>query len=87
MHTGRPPPSKSLRNEANGLVFVRCGGEELLNDSSSNTFIYECDPPCLDKGTNKPINSRQRPVAFLERLIDLFTSPGDWILDGLSGTG
>ena len=86
-HIGKSQAPKSLTDEACGLVLLRCGGEKQLNDRASNLFIYDCDEPCLDKGTGKEVNSRQRPVAFLQRLIELFTNSGDWILDGLSGTG
>ena len=59
----------------------------MLNDRSSNILIFENDPLYVDEGTHKAMNSSQKPVAFSDRLIQLFTSPGDWVFDGLSGTG
>ena len=66
---------------------MQCGGERILNDSCSNVFVYDSDQPCIDKATNATVNTQQRPVEFLRRLVELFTDPGDWVLDGLSGTG
>ena len=86
-HIEKSQAPKSLDDEACGLVLLRCGGERQLNDRASNLFIYDFDQPCLDKGTGKVVNTRQRPVAFLQKLTELFTNLGDWILDGLSGTG
>ena len=29
----------------------------------------------------------QKPVAFMKRLVELFTTPGDWIFDGTGEVG
>ena len=31
--------------------------------------------------------SGQKPVAFMKRLVELFTTPGDWIFDGTAEIG
>lgn len=85
--SGRASTPKALDDNAHGLVLLRCGGESMLNDHASNIFLYDSEPLYVDEGTHKPLNYTQKPVAFLSRLIQLFTSPGDWVLDGLSGTG
>ena len=80
-------PKISPRGGLWSIVLVQCGGEINLNDSCPNVFVYDSDPPCIVKATNTTVNIRQRPVEFLKRLVELFTDPGDWVLDGLSETG
>ena len=65
---------------------VNCGGQVIQN-GTSNMFIFDYDQFILDERSKKPLNMTQKPVALSEKLIRLFTSPDDWVLDGLSGTG
>jgi len=77
---------KKLENVAHGMVTLRCG-DAVIQQKASNFFIHDADQLYCDEVTKKPLNTTQKPVAFIQQLIELYTSPGDWILDGLSGTG
>lgn len=70
-----------------GLVVLRFGNPVPLNYYHANFFSFEMDPPVIDDATGKPVNQFQKPLKFMEELVNLYSAPGDWILDGLGGTG
>ena len=70
-----------------GLVVLRFGNPVPLNYYHANFFSFEMDPPVIDDATGKPVNQFQKPLKFMEELVSLYSAPGDWILDGLGGTG
>lgn len=42
--------------------------------------------PCRERGVTR-VHPTQKPLALLERLVDLFTDPGDLIVDPFAGSG
>lgn len=65
---------------------MACGGA-VPNEVSSNVFTYVMDEVYIDESTKKPADKYQKPVDFLARMKELFTSPDDWVLDGLCRSG
>lgn len=49
--------------------------------------MYEPDELIFEKLSKTPIVPDQKPVKFLEKIVELFSSKGDWIFDGLGGIG
>lgn len=74
----------TLEESTYGVVFVTSGGAKPVQ-SSRNFFSCKMDPLYLHDG--KVLNYTQKPVLVMKWLIELFSCEGDWILDGLSGTG
>ena len=66
---------------------LRFGNPLPLNYYHTNLFSYEVDLPVVDDATGKVVNQFQKPLKLVEELINLYSTPGDWILDGLGGTG
>jgi hypothetical protein len=79
--------SKSLIETAHGMVIIRSGTPAPISACRSNSFNFEKDPPVLCEIDHKPLSPSQKPVKFFTHLIELYSSPGEWILDGLSGIG
>ena len=52
-----------------------------------SNFEFDMDPYLMDDATKKPINYGQKPVDLMTEILSLYSSEGDWVLDGLSGTG
>ena len=70
-----------------GVILVSCGGAK-PTQSSTNFFSCEKDPFYLHNGPGqKVLNYTQKPLAVMKWLVQLFSCEGDWVLDGLSGTG
>ena len=84
---GKEGSHKFLNESTNGLVIVRCGNPPPLSQFTENCFKFDHDPPYCADGSQRPLNTGQKPVEFYEKLFQLFTMKGDWVLDGLSGTG
>ena len=82
--TGKSSKS-DIESVANGLIFFLCGGVT-PSESVNNLFSYDGDPLYCDE-TRKPVYPGQKPVAFMKRLVELFTAPGDWIFDGTGEIG
>lgn len=78
--------STSLQQGAYGLVFLACGGATPI-ESSTNVFTFAADEEFIDKSMKKPAEAHQKPVDFFARMAELFTSPDDWILEGICKTG
>ena len=66
---------------------LRVGNPGPLNYYHADFFSFEMDPPVIDDATGKPVNPFQKPLKFMGELVYLYSAPGDWILDGLGGTG
>lgn len=67
-----------------GLLLYRDKLPKFNNDGQMvfNWFPYERD------GTNIPkIHATQKPVKLLKRLIEIFTDPGDVVIDPCAGSG
>ena len=70
-----------------GMAIVRSGDSTPLDKSpQNNCFVCEKDPVYYDSN-QKPLSLMQKPVKFFGTLVELYSTEGDWILDGYSGTG
>ena len=58
-----------------GVVVGRSGQILSLSKPHDNIFIYEED------------GDDQRPLSFFKEIIDIYSSPGDWIFAGPTGIG
>jgi len=77
--------SSCHHDSACGLVVVRCGNPPTLDAQSS--FVYPRDAFIINEHTKKPVCIAQKPVAFSQRLIQLFTMEGEWVMSGFSAIG
>jgi site-specific DNA-methyltransferase (adenine-specific) len=66
------------------ILFYRSYLPKFRNDGKMvfNWFKWESDPPGIPK-----IHPAQKPVALLKRLIEIFTDPGDVVIDPCFGSG
>ena len=87
LNIGKEGTYRFLNESTYAIIVVRCGNPPPLSKFSENCFQFQYDAPYYAEGTQKPLNPRQKPIAFYERIIELFTMKEDWILDGLSGIG
>lgn len=66
-----------------GLIFYR---EKLPKFNNNGNMIFNCfDWPRADK--LKKVHPTQKPVALLERMIELFTDEGEVVIDPVAGSG
>ena len=74
---------KIVGNCEYGLVFYR---EKLPKFNNNGRMVFNCiDWPRDTK--NKKIHPTQKPVELLEKLIEIFTDPGDVVIDPVAGSG
>jgi len=66
-----------------GLLFYR---EKLPKFNNKGRMIFNCIDFPRDLGAER-IHPTQKPIALLEMLIDLFTDPGDVVIDPCAGSG
>lgn len=85
--TGKNASMKCLHESASGLLITRCGNPPPLRYFADNSFHFAHDNFCVNDATGRLINATQKPVVFFGKLIDLYTTAGEWVFDGLSGTG
>ncbi len=79
--------SRLLHENTYGLVVVRCGNPPPLHECAANSFVCPRDPFVVSDITKKPVSLAQKPVAFFQKLIRLYTVEGEWVLNGFSGIG
>lgn len=67
-----------------GLVLYRDKLPKFNNNGKMilNWFHWPKDPPCYPK-----IHPTQKPVRLIKRLIEIFTDPGDVVIDPCAGSG
>lgn len=70
-----------------GLVVGRSGQPIPLSKPNGNVFLHKTDYHVLDKATNKHVYRDQKPLSFIKEVIEIYSSPGDWILAGPTGIG
>jgi site-specific DNA-methyltransferase (adenine-specific) len=74
---------KIVGNCEYGLIFYR---NKLPKFRNNGKMIFNCiDWPRDNK--NEKIHPTQKPVPLLEKLIELFTDPGDVVIDPVAGSG
>ena len=75
---------KIVGNCEYGLLFYR---DKLPKFNNNGRMIFNCfDWPRDDKSIPK-IHPTQKPIRLLERLIEIFTDPGDVVIDPCAGSG
>ena len=84
---GKEGTYRLLNESTYAVIVVRCGNPPPLSYFSDNCFQFKLDPPYYAEGSQKPLHPDQKPIGFYEKLIELFTLKGDWVLDGPSGIG
>ena len=63
-------------------------GDSTPFDKTAQDNCFVCEKDLVYCGTNqKPLSQMQKPVKFFGTLVQLYSTEGDWILDGLSGPG
>lgn len=66
-----------------GLLFYR---EKLPKFRNNGKMVFNCIDWERDTDTEK-IHPTQKPVALLKKLIEIFTDPGDVVIDPVAGSG
>ncbi len=74
---------KVVGNCEYGLIFYR---EKLPKFNNNGKMVFNCFDWPKEINDNK-IHPTQKPVALLERLIEIFTDPGDVVIDPCAGSG
>lgn len=74
---------KVVGNCEYGLLFYR---EKLPKFNNDGKMIFNCIDWTKDT-TNIKIHPTQKPVELLEKLIKIFTDPGDIVIDPVAGSG
>ena len=74
---------KIVGNCEYGLLLYR---EKLPKFNNDGQMIFNCFEWCQDNTIPK-IHPTQKPVALLERLIQIFTDEGDVVIDPCAGSG
>ena len=74
---------KIVGNCEYGLILYR---ERLPKFRNNGKMIFNCMDWPRDNETEK-IHPTQKPIELLERLIEIFTDPGDVVIDPVAGSG
>lgn len=74
---------KIIGNCEYGLLFYR---DKLPKFRNNGKMVFNCIDWPRDNKSEK-IHPTQKPVKLLERLIELFTDPGDVVIDPVAGSG
>lgn len=74
---------KIVGNCEYGLIFYR---EKLPKFRNDGKMVFNCMDWPRDNDSAK-IHPTQKPVELLERLIEIFTDPGDVVIDPVAGSG
>ena len=82
-----PKPKGDLDEATIGVIFAKMGNPATVTTYHANFFAHDFDQLWLDSATGKPIYVQQKPLSFLDELITLYSTPGDWILTAPSGAG
>ena len=74
---------KVVGNCEYGLILYR---DKLPKFNNNGQMIFNCMDWCRDLGMER-IHGTQKPIALLQRLIELFTDPDDVVIDPCAGSG
>lgn len=86
LHRGLPEPDKAIYlGTEHGLIFYRDKLPKFNNDGKMifDWMMWEKDP----NGKYPKIHPTQKPVCLLKKLIEIFTDPGDVVIDPCCGSG
>lgn len=75
---------KIVGNCEYGLLFYR---EKLPKFNNKGKMIFNCIDWIKDDKTRPKLHPTQKPVNLLKRLIEIFTDPGDVVIDPCAGSG
>ena len=70
-----------------GIVIAKIGNPSPLSRKHSNCFVANADSFVMDNATKEKIFPGQKPLSLFEELIEIFSKPSDWILNGPTGIG
>jgi site-specific DNA-methyltransferase (adenine-specific) len=74
---------KIVGNCEYAIIFYR---EKLPKFNNNGKMVFNCMDWVKDTKTEK-IHPTQKPIEVLERLIEIFTDPGDVVIDPVAGSG
>lgn len=74
---------KVVGNCEYGLILYR---DKLPKFNNNGQMIFNCMDWCRDLGMER-IHETQKPIALLQRLIEIFTDPDDVVIDPCAGSG
>lgn len=69
------------------MLIGRIGDPVVRASGRANFFTHEMEVLVVDPGTNKPVYAAQKPVSLFTEVLELYSSPGDWILNGPDSAG
>lgn len=86
LHRGLPEPDKAVYlGTEHGLIFYR---DKLPKFNNNGKMIFDWMPWEKDPvGRYPKIHPTQKPVCMMKKLIELFTDPGDVVIDPCCGSG
>ena len=70
-----------------GLVIGQVGALTALPTDHDNYFVQPMDQLYCDSATGKAVCEGQKPVALMTELINLYTTPRDWVFSSPSEIG
>ena len=69
------------------LVIGRLGQPLQLTEGHENFFMHALDNPVVDTASKQEVFPEQKPISLYKELVELYTSPGDWIFHCPTGVG
>lgn len=78
---------KNLDEVTIGLVVGQVGAPPALPKEHNNYFIHPMDQWYCDSATSKPVCEGQKPITLIKELLDLYTTPKDWVFSSPSEIG
>ena len=61
---------------------------QIITPAPDSQYLLLCCPACKGDGKEYPkIHPTQKPINVLKRLIEVFTDPGDVVIDPCCGSG
>ena len=79
--------AKNLDEVTIGLVVGQVGTPPALPREHSNYFLHPMDQWYYDSATSKPVCEGQKPIALITELVELYTTPKDWVFSSPSEIG
>ena len=70
-----------------GTLVGKVGAPPVLRQEHSNFFMHPMDQWYCDSATGKPVYEGQKPVSLIKELMELYTTPKDWIFSSPTDIG
>lgn len=79
--------STTLEEVTFGALAVKVGMPPSLQKDHPDFFVHNMDKAYCDDTTSKAVYSNQKPIDLCGELVDLYTTPEDWIVSLPTGIG